>query len=248
MRASWANWLFHDENSASKYYQSSGFIVSIKIQLIRTFKMKCHLTFVFVIALNANAAQSLLTFHHPKLIRPSPLRRQVGLSHEPYPHDDIIQDTSRNNEASPISLSAFEKVWRTYAMIAYVAHMCVAIPLALLPTYVKMRLELSPKTELEHEALQVGQACARTLLEMIPFMNLTVIPHASTIENPTATIWVANHVSMLDTFVFLAADEKLRGKHRRPVKVLYVSPNQYYTVFTQCLALTPSYPIKSGRV
>ena len=211
--------------------------------------MKCHLTLVFSIALNANPAQSLLTFHRPKIIRPSLLQREVGLYHEPHPHHDTIQDIG-NNEATPNSLSAFEKVWRKYAMITYVAHMCVAIPLALLPTYVKMRLELSPKTELEHEALQVGQACARTLLEMIPFMNLRVIPHASTTENPTATIWVANHVSMLDTFVFLASDEKLRGEHRRPVKVLYVSPKQKFALFLLyfCLSLNFSYPINSGRV
>ena len=35
------------------------------------------------------------------------------------------------------------------------------------------------------------------------------------------TIWVSNHVSMLDTFVFLATDEKLRGKDRRPIKTIY---------------------------
>ena len=52
-------------------------------------------------------------------------------------------------------------------------------------------------------------------------MNLEVIPYVD--DNPSPTIWVSNHVSMLDTFVFLASDEKLRGKNRRPIKVIYVS-------------------------
>ena len=94
-------------------------------------------------------------------------------------------------------------------MIAYVAHMCFAIPIFLLPTAIKSTFHLSSKTDIEHEALRVGQACAQTLLKFIPFMNLKIMPYK--INNPVPTIWVSNHVSMLDTFVFLASDEELRG-------------------------------------
>lgn len=41
------------------------------------------------------------------------------------------------------------------------------------------------------------------------------------IEDQKPSIVVSNHVSMLDTFVFLASDEELRGKNRRPIKTLY---------------------------
>jgi len=50
-------------------------------------------------------------------------------------------------------------------------------------------------------------------------MNLEVTPYIT--DDPKPTIWVSNHVSMLDTFVFLATDEELRGKNRRPVKTIY---------------------------
>lgn len=46
---------------------------------------------------------------------------------------------------------------------------------------------------------------------MIPFVS----------DSPEPTIWVSNHISNLDIFVLLAADEKLRGKNRRPIKAIY---------------------------
>jgi hypothetical protein len=55
---------------------------------------------------------------------------------------------------------------------------------------------------------------------MLIFGDLTAFKSS---EDPVPTIWVSNHVSMLDTFVFLAADEQLRGKNRRPIKTIYVS-------------------------
>lgn len=38
---------------------------------------------------------------------------------------------------------------------------------------------------------------------------------------PTPSIWVCNHISMLDVFFVLALDKKFRGANRRPVKILY---------------------------
>lgn len=54
-------------------------------------------------------------------------------------------------------------------------------------------------------------ACANCKKEVTPYIA----------EDPKPAILVSNHVSMLDTFVFLAADEKLRGKNRRPIKTIY---------------------------
>ncbi|KAL9179147.1 hypothetical protein ACHAXT_000189 [Thalassiosira profunda] len=106
-----------------------------------------------------------------------------------------------------------------HGLLAYVAHMCAFLPLSLIPTYVQTRLGVLSKSESEHRALQAGQKCARTLLRWIPFMNVKVTPYLS--DDPQPTIWVSNHVSMLDTFVFLATDEELRGKNRRPLKTIY---------------------------
>jgi hypothetical protein len=181
--------------------------------------MKCHL--LFAIALNTQRVDALLTFHRPVVKRLSVVQLNVGISHLPPAkyEDNTLPD--RTDKAAPKNLSAFESAWRKYGMIAYIAHMCFAIPVCLVPTFVKAKFQLAPKAEIEHEALRVGQACARNLLSLIPFMNLKVIPYVS--DEPAPTIWVSNHVSMLDTFVFLASDEKLRGKNRRPIKVIYVS-------------------------
>jgi hypothetical protein len=103
--------------------------------------------------------------------------------------------------------------------------------MVLFPTFLKnkvmMTLGLQTKSASEHEALRVSQKCASTLLKLIPFMNLQISsPHMQEQagdEDPVPTIWVSNHVSMLDTFVFLSSDEQLRGKNRRPIKTIYVS-------------------------
>ena len=92
------------------------------------------------------------------------------------------------------------------------------------------KLGLKTKAESEDEALKVSQKCANTLLKLIPFMKLEVVSSsAQHDENPVPTIWVSNHLSMLDTFVFLSSDEELRGKNRRPIKTIYVS--KYRQVF-----------------
>lgn len=179
------------------------------------------------IACGITSVKPLQIFYLGPTKGPSALQRQVGLSHNlPPPEYDTNKRhnpiaTAHTEEINPVhmSLSKFESAWTKHCMIAFIAHMCFALPLSLIPTFVKSKFHVLTKAEIENEALQVGQACARILLDLIPFMNLTVIPYV--IENPVPTIWVSNHVSMLDTFVFLAADEKLRGKNRRPLKTIY---------------------------
>lgn len=191
---------------------------SVTIEFKQT--MKRHLKLI-VVALSISHAQSLLAFYRPSETKLSLQQLNVGLSHLPPPKYE--KSPARQTSQPSPKLSAFESAWTKYSMISYIAHMCFAIPLALIPTFVKSKLQLAPKPEIEHEALQVGEACARNLLTLIPFMNLKVIPYVSENPAPTPTIWVSNHVSMLDTFVFLAADERLRGLNRRPIKVIYVS-------------------------
>lgn len=191
--------------------------------------MKSFQYLLFAITSNITSVKPLQTFYRPQTKRPSLLQRQVGLSHDLPPpeydaskrHIQIATACAEEITPSRNSLTKLEASWTKHCMIAYIAHMCVALPLTLLPTFVKSKLHVVTKAESENEALRVGQACARTLLALIPFMNLKVTPYVS--EHPVPTIWVSNHVSMLDTFVFLAADEKLRGKNRRPLKTIYVS-------------------------
>jgi hypothetical protein len=173
--------------------------------------------------------------------RCSLIHRHVGISHD-VPKDYAPQNNNiatstrltgddvsdKSTKPSPSTLNPLEAAFTTYAMISYVAHMCVALPMVLLPTFIKnelmTKLGLTTKAASEDEALKVSQKCANTLLKLIPFMNLEVVSSsAHNNENPVPTIWVSNHLSMLDTFVFLSSDEELRGKNRRPIKTIYVS-------------------------
>jgi 1-acyl-sn-glycerol-3-phosphate acyltransferase len=77
------------------------------------------------------------------------------------------------------------------------------------------------KTQSEKAALWTGQFCALWLLRVIPFVRLETVPHHE--ASPEPSIWVCNHTSMLDVFMLLAADKKLRGKKKRPIKIVYVS-------------------------
>jgi 1-acyl-sn-glycerol-3-phosphate acyltransferase len=40
-------------------------------------------------------------------------------------------------------------------------------------------------------------------------------------ELPEPAVWVCNHTSMLDVFLLMAADRKLRGRNKRPMKIAY---------------------------
>ena len=169
--------------------------------------------------------------------RRSLIHRHVGVSHIP---DDL--DLGQNALSTPTTsllntpsyastLNPIQAALTKYAMISYISHLCIALPMVLFPTFLKnkvmMTLGLQTKSASEHEALRVSQKCASTLLKLIPFMNLQISsPHMQEQEgdeDPVPTIWVSNHVSNLDTFVFLSSDEQLRGKNRRPIKTIYVS-------------------------
>jgi len=57
-------------------------------------------------------------------------------------------------------------------------------------------------------------------MRFIPFAKVKVVTDAKD-ENPEPSIWVCNHTSMLDVFFLLATDKKLRGKKKRPIKIVY---------------------------
>jgi hypothetical protein len=156
------------------------------------------------------------------------IHRHVGVSHIPDDYD-LGRNVVASTPTTSSTLNPIQAAFTKYAMISYISHLCIALPMVLLPTFLKnkvmTKLGLQTKSASEHEALQVSQKCASTLLKLIPFMNLQVSsPHIQDDdEDPVPTIWVSNHVSMLDTFIFLSSDEQLRGKNRRPIKTIYVS-------------------------
>ena len=108
-----------------------------------------------------------------------------------------------------------------FGMMAFIASMCLALPVALLPPYLLLKMKLINRVQKEQMALHAGQFCARWLLRLIPFAKVTTIPYHD--PNPEPSIWVCNHVSALDIFMLLATDRKLRGKNTRPIKIVYVS-------------------------
>jgi hypothetical protein len=105
-------------------------------------------------------------------------------------------------------------------MMAFVIGMCLALPVALLPQYLLYRAKLISKVRKEQWALRSGQFCARWMMRLIPFCKITTTPYQD--PNPEPSIWVCNHTSQLDVFILLAADLKLRGKNKRPIKIVYV--------------------------
>jgi 1-acyl-sn-glycerol-3-phosphate acyltransferase len=105
--------------------------------------------------------------------------------------------------------------------MAFIMAMCIALPLTLLPQHLLYKLKLISKIREEQWALATGEFCARWLLRLIPFCKIQCIPCIE--ENPEPAVWVCNHTSALDVFLILASDLKLRGKRKRPIKVIYVS-------------------------
>lgn len=108
-------------------------------------------------------------------------------------------------------------------MLTFIFGMCVALPVTLIPQQLLYKAKVISKVQSERAALLTGEFCARWLLRAVRFCNVQVIPYHD--ENPEPAIWVCNHQSMLDVFVLLGSDYQLRGKKRRPIKIVYVSLN-----------------------
>lgn len=112
-------------------------------------------------------------------------------------------------------------------MMLYIVGMCIALPLTLYPQKLIYKLGITTQVQKEKFALSTGRFCARWLLRLIPFCNVECIVDKDNNNNdmnekqPQPTIWVCNHTSMLDVFILLASDRKLRGKYKRPIKIIY---------------------------
>lgn len=111
-------------------------------------------------------------------------------------------------------------------MISFVLSQCIVLPIVLFPLQALFKTKLITKKQREVLSLKAGQLSARTCLRLIPFAKVDVTPsfdNSSSKEagDPEPSIWVCNHTSMLDVFIMLASDKKLRGKNRRPIKIVY---------------------------
>lgn len=104
-------------------------------------------------------------------------------------------------------------------MISFIASMCIALPVTLFPLWALYKVGLLSKVRKERYALKTGQFCARWLMRLIPFCRVKVTPFRD--SSPEPSIWACNHVSGLDIFVLLAHDLQARGKHKRPIKIVY---------------------------
>lgn len=195
-------------------------------------KMRNVTVFLFTLAISCGSIliHHVDAFHVATTIQKkkcSLIHRHVGVSH--IPDYEFGRNAVASTPTFDSTLNPIQAAYTKYAMISFISHLCIALPMVLLPTFLKnkvmTKLGLQTKSASEHEALQVSQKCASILLKLIPFMNLQILsPHIQDDdEDPVPTIWVSNHVSMLDTFIFLSSDEQLRGKNRRPIKTIYVS-------------------------
>lgn len=127
-----------------------------------------------------------------------------------------------NGASPPVSeLNPLQSTLTKMGMMMFIAGMCLSLPLALLVPFVLHKIGIYDRIEKEKKALRAGHVCARTLTKIIPFMNVQV--EGTSPEHPEPSVWVCNHSSMLDVFVMLANDHKLRGPNRRPIKIVYVS-------------------------
>ena len=139
-------------------------------------------------------------------------------------NNNNIYNTMNNNS---MNRNTNKKPWETLltkvGMMTFILAMCIALPVTLIPQRLLLRTNVVTRIQSEQMALSTGQWCARWLLRIIPFCRITCYPHVD--PDPEAAIWVCNHTSMLDVFILLAVDRRLRGKTKRPIKIVYVRRN-----------------------
>ena len=129
------------------------------------------------------------------------------------------------NAADPPKLSPIQSNLTRIGLMLFITSMCIALPLTLLPQLLLRKMKVISRLQGEQFALRTGQKCARNLMKLIPFCRIEVESdlNLSLDYEPEPCIWVCNHTSMLDVFVMLAADKRLRGPNKRPIKIVYVS-------------------------
>jgi len=142
------------------------------------------------------------------------LHESAGLQNLEY-DDNIVKSNADMKAMNPLK-AAIAKV----GVLSFVASMCIALPATLYPILALYRAKMISKKTKEQCSLRVGQFCSRWLMRIIPFANIRVVRDKEE-QEPVPTIWVCNHTSMLDIFLLLAVDKRLRGGNKRPIKIIY---------------------------
>jgi len=125
-----------------------------------------------------------------------------------------------NTNADPRVINPLTAAITKAGVISFIASMCIALPVTLFPVGALYKASIISKNTKERCSLHIGQFCSRWLMRIIPFANIRVVRDDEE-EDPVPTIWVCNHTSMLDIFLLLAVDKRLRGGKKRPIKIIY---------------------------
>lgn len=129
-----------------------------------------------------------------------------------------------SSEETKPPMSKMAKKLTKAGMVAFIT----TVALGLITSLSVIRVSGSigvPEKRRQKWALSIGQFWARWSLRLFPFCKVKVIvdeddPYRKT---PEPCVWVCNHMSMLDVFLLLASDLRMRGKNKRPIKIVYVS-------------------------
>jgi 1-acyl-sn-glycerol-3-phosphate acyltransferase len=117
------------------------------------------------------------------------------------------------------SFSPIQSFFTRIGLQVFIVLMCICLPTILLPQIALSRMGILKGKRQHILALHSCSAVTRVLWRLVGFARLQVIRPKN--YSSDACIWVCNHTSMLDVFCFLAADSRMRGPHRLPIKVLY---------------------------
>jgi len=143
-----------------------------------------------------------------------------------------------NDTKSSKGISKLSATLTKIGLMTFIASMCLALPIALFPPYLLRRLKFISRVKQQNMALASGQFCARWLLRLVPFCKVACYSSPEKETNPQPSVWVCNHTSALDIFILLAKDHKMRGKKKRPIKIIYwkgLEDNPITKLlFTQC--------------
>jgi len=133
-----------------------------------------------------------------------------------------------------ISNVNISQIFGQAGLVAYLLSVCIFVPLYLLPLDLMRKIGLITRRKREHLALRGSTFICSLLLRMIPFAKISITPpedgSTNSKEEPEPSIWVCNHISMLDCFLLVAGDKRMRGPKRRPIKIVYVSPIIYLRI------------------
>jgi 1-acyl-sn-glycerol-3-phosphate acyltransferase len=137
----------------------------------------------------------------------------------------INGDTSNviNGASTGRQIGSLKAALTKMGMIAFIASMCVALPLSILPINILHKLRVITRVQKECLSLRAGEFCARWSLRLFPFARVRTITSGRGNSANEPTVWVCNHTSMLDVFFFflMAMDKRLRGRDKRLIKVVY---------------------------